>query len=570
MWLLSRLLCFANLVAFQGLVGVHVARAATTFKWPDPRLDFEEGLLYAEDPENFKPFSLLTAGCASRQSTTVAAQWLRIAYHDMSTHNITDGSGGLDASIALELDGAQNIGEGMVQSLLDFDGLRGPYVPLADIIAMGAVLAVASCGGPVIPYRAGRRDAKEAGPATVPEPQDSLESHIASFKNQGFTQEEMIALVACGHTFGGVRHDDFPLVVNVDVENGFGNFDGTSHGFDHIVVSEYLQGTTTNPLVVGANVTTRSDLRIFSSDKNATMKRLADPATFQSTCATLLERMINTVPKGVTLTEIIDPIENKARSALLFTKDGHYLLQTSLRRLTVNEGRTVKLFWKERTTEGSLCPSTGCTVLSSKTSTVIPTFLGELRGLKTLASYEFAANIPLNASVSKFWFEVDEQDGSSPTVVDNGGSGFVIDQDTVLFDPVRTTVELDSFRIAVVVSVKDSSTSSNASQVTIESFQSGTIDTVTLQLDTNHPPADGYRFFTGKVQAGATGIHVKAVIGGQNFTQYVGQTDLSRLLVRVPVASGALSIRFSVFSPCFHYICLVCIFLILNLPFTST
>ncbi|KAG6804789.1 hypothetical protein H0H93_006710, partial [Arthromyces matolae] len=70
---------------------------------------------------------------------------------------------------------------------------------------MGAVLGVASCGGPVIPYRAGRIDATQAGPATVPEPQQDLQTHIASFERQGFNQTEMIALVACGHTIGGVR-----------------------------------------------------------------------------------------------------------------------------------------------------------------------------------------------------------------------------------------------------------------------------------------------------------------------------------------------------------------------------
>ncbi|KAG6804791.1 hypothetical protein H0H93_006705, partial [Arthromyces matolae] len=70
---------------------------------------------------------------------------------------------------------------------------------------MGAVLGVASCGGPIIPYRAGRIDATQAGSATVPEPQQDLQTHIASFERQGFNQTEMIALVACGHTIGGVR-----------------------------------------------------------------------------------------------------------------------------------------------------------------------------------------------------------------------------------------------------------------------------------------------------------------------------------------------------------------------------
>ena len=35
---------------------------------------------------------------------------------------------------------------------------------------------------------------------------------------------------------------------------------------------EFVEGTTGNPLVVGANDTTNSDKRIFASDGNVTMK----------------------------------------------------------------------------------------------------------------------------------------------------------------------------------------------------------------------------------------------------------------------------------------------------------
>lgn len=102
---------------------------------------------------------------------------------------------------------------------------------MADIIALGAIFAVVGCGGPVIPYSAGRVDATSAGPPTVPEPQQDLASHIASFKRQGFNETEMIALVACGHTLGGVRQADFPLIVtnnSIDVDT----FD-TTPAFDN-------------------------------------------------------------------------------------------------------------------------------------------------------------------------------------------------------------------------------------------------------------------------------------------------------------------------------------------------
>lgn len=92
---------------------------------------------------------------------------------------------------------------------------------MADVIALGAVFAVVACGGPVIPFSAGRVDATEAGPPLVPQPQEPLASHIESFRRQGFNETEMIALVACGHTIGGVRQADFPLIVtntSIDVD----------------------------------------------------------------------------------------------------------------------------------------------------------------------------------------------------------------------------------------------------------------------------------------------------------------------------------------------------------------
>jgi hypothetical protein len=56
----------------------------------------------------------------------------------------------------------------------------------------------------------------------------------------------------------------------------------------------------------------RSDARIFASDGNVTMKALAkSPSLFASTCGTLLSRMLNTVPRSVKLTEVIEPLPVK-------------------------------------------------------------------------------------------------------------------------------------------------------------------------------------------------------------------------------------------------------------------
>jgi hypothetical protein len=53
-------------------------------------------------------------------------------------------------------------------------------------------------GGPEIAFRGGRVDAAEANPPGVPQPDQGLNAHIAAFARQGFTQTDMISLVACG------------------------------------------------------------------------------------------------------------------------------------------------------------------------------------------------------------------------------------------------------------------------------------------------------------------------------------------------------------------------------------
>ncbi|KAK7031107.1 hypothetical protein VNI00_013712 [Paramarasmius palmivorus] len=191
------------------LLGVGAVVAQTQFAnlhWPyDPTIEYLEGLLYESTA-----MSSLAANCVERNDTTVSAQWVRIGYHDMSTHNIHDGTGGLDASIRFELDRGENVGIGMRRSLEDFIALQRTYASMADLIAMGVVLAYPSCGAPFFPsYRAGRVDATSAGPPGVPEPQQDVQTHIEKFANQGFDQSEMIALIACGHAFGGVRKADF-------------------------------------------------------------------------------------------------------------------------------------------------------------------------------------------------------------------------------------------------------------------------------------------------------------------------------------------------------------------------
>jgi catalase (peroxidase I) len=101
------------------------------------------------------------------------------------------------------------------------------------LIALGATIAVVVTGGPLIPFSYGRIQATFPGFDNVPQPQEDLATHIEEFKLMGFTSTEMISLVACGHTIGGVRNPDFTIVPPAnDTFNGFEGFDTTFSTFD--------------------------------------------------------------------------------------------------------------------------------------------------------------------------------------------------------------------------------------------------------------------------------------------------------------------------------------------------
>ncbi|KAJ6449373.1 heme peroxidase [Mycena sanguinolenta] len=477
---------------------------AAVFNWPDPLLDTLDDHLYRPF---FSPASTFALNCNPRDNSTIAAQWLRLAYHDVATHNSTAGTGGMDASIVFEFTRPQPR-----INMLEFR---------ADVIAMGAVNAVIGCGGPVILYRGGRVDATEAGPATVPEPQQDLASHIASFQAQGFNQTEMIMLVACGHSLGDVRQVDFPLIVTEDVPTGIQTFASTL-GFDNTIVHEYLNGTTENVLVVGSNITTRSDLRIFSSDNNVTMQSLASSDTFNAVCADLIGRMIDMVPSTVTLTDAIEPIDYKVWNTLLFPQGGSLAFLATLRIIHTGANRTVTIFWKERT--GSFCPAQGCSIGTFQDTTDDASFLAQLKGVDSFDLHSFNASIDLATSISHFWFEVNDNDGSAPFIVDNHGANYTIDQDVLLFDPRRSSFTIGG--LFMVVGVKGPGSDTN---VTTRTTLSGTTDVpvtsseiATFTLDpSSWPPADGYTFYTSPINDLSLSNTIHATINGTAYSLWV-------------------------------------------------
>lgn len=113
--------------------------------------------------------------------------------------------------------------------------------------------------------------------------------------------------------------------------NGGSNFDTTRTEFDTKVVHEYIDwtGNKGGPLVTTDNVTTRSDLRLYESDGNATVQALYDSGDgLLGTCVDLMGRMINTVPAGVELGPPITPMEIRPIN-MTFDIDGQGSLEIS-------------------------------------------------------------------------------------------------------------------------------------------------------------------------------------------------------------------------------------------------
>lgn len=91
--------------------------------------------------------------------------------------------------------------------------------------------------------------------------------------------------------------------------DGADTFDSTPFVYENKVVQEYLsaEGKAGGPLVTTKNETFRSDFRIFNSDKNATIKAMSAPQAFQDTCFTIFEKMMDTVPRGMKLSDPVVP-----------------------------------------------------------------------------------------------------------------------------------------------------------------------------------------------------------------------------------------------------------------------
>ncbi|KAG7009839.1 WSC domain-containing protein [Physcia stellaris] len=459
----TALLCL-TLVMFDGAV------AAT---WPSS-IDELEDIMYLNTGYRARAFAAPVTPCsfsAEGSGRQAAAEYVRTAFHDMATGSVFFGTGGMDASIIFELGGGtgdqgDNIGPAFPSTLTKQAPFFSSKSSMADIIALGMYSAVRSCGGPAIPFRSGRVDATEAGPVGVPLPQNSLFTFQNQFSRMGFNATEMIQVVACGHTLGGVHSTNFPQIVPPGSSpQEVVHFDTTTQ-FDEKIASEYVAGTTKDPLVVGPakSVGRDSDYRVFNSDGNATISAMANPTTFQNTCKGLLQRMIDLVPKAVVLTDPILPYDVKPVALQLTLLGGGSNLQFTgeIRvRTTSRQVASVALIYKDR----SGASSCGACKITT-------TLKGNAAGFDdSFAFYGFSSQLPSTSSISGFNVVVTYTSGATETY-NNGGAGFPV-QDQIMLQSSQSC--LSSNKLTVVAAVRSTSGGPASLDLTLKVPRTGII-----------------------------------------------------------------------------------------------
>ncbi|KAL1862854.1 hypothetical protein Daus18300_008351 [Diaporthe australafricana] len=368
--------------------------------WPSPIDDLEE-IMYQHRIFKSRNFADTISPCSNEASgpgRQVAAEWLRVAFHDMATADVRTGMGGLDGSLQYQLDDGESKGPGFNSTFEFFSDYLSKRSSLSDLIALGVYASVRSCGGPVIPVRGGRVDAPGPGSMGVPQPEHSIEQFREQFSRMGFTNQEMIQVTACGHTIGGVHGTEFPELI----EEGEAPSDSTVAMFDEKVITEYLDSNTTNPLVVGPAVVQGkdSDSRIFGSDGNVTVKAMADPQSFQDVCRKVLQKMIEVVPTGVMLSEPIEPYMVKPVDLRLTLEQSarHLQLSGNIRvrttHLSAEEIAHMEIVYKNRYGDRE-CGPRSCLITA--------TILGSGYGLDdSFAFFPVDATIPVYTGISSF------------------------------------------------------------------------------------------------------------------------------------------------------------------------
>ncbi|KAI0517284.1 heme peroxidase [Xylaria bambusicola] len=494
-----------------------IRNAAAMFYYPNAQISQIEHILVDNWGAYASNFSSAITPCdryvtqigdaAVKSGRTTSAQWLRVLFHDFANSHVEEGLGGIDASIGFETYREENKGSAFNDSFTFWRPFVNEFIPMADLLAMGTVMSVGLCGnGTKIPFRPGRVDASSEDPNTgVPEPGTSLEETLRQFELNGFNQEDAIALTACGHTLGSTHHRGFPEVsdnstLSENNTNGGINFDSSRGIFDPLVVQEYIDGTGQRggPLVTSFNESSRSDLRLFESDGNATMKALyAQGEGFIGTCVDLLSRVINTVPAGVVLQDAVKPMAIKPVNVTWDIGDnGVPELSGRIRILEkTSQDRTITLMF-----------SNGYNEMLTMEEEIGTSIFGET---------QFAPFVIAHSKIDRSTSFTVDADGLN---TDNANNEFAI-QDSYLIIPSLSSV-IGGSSVKVTVAMRDDA--NNDTELS-----------VLATVPTAQPLTLGPKMVSAKIAL----ERIAATASGPNgFTLWEGSTDIDR-------PTGAVSVR---------------------------
>jgi hypothetical protein len=251
----------------------------------------------------------------------------------------------------------------------------------------------------------------------------------------------MIEVVACGHTIGGAHRPESPHLVPTgpDEYSNRVTFDTTPNNFDNVVVLQYLNDTTKNPLVVAPDDRFNSDKRIYMSDGNVTMHQLADKSTFQTSCRSILQKMIDTVPGDVVLTDPITPTDIKPYISSYARVGDETQLTGRIRiRTGPTSGRTASDL------EVTLLPKGPSNETLQPVLTDIPNG-GTSYGPdgEVFTWFEFSQNISSSAARA-FDIEVKSKGAGAATLYDNAGLGGYPLNANILWQDSSSCAEYDS------------------------------------------------------------------------------------------------------------------------------
>ncbi|KAH7419006.1 hypothetical protein BKA64DRAFT_633711 [Cadophora sp. MPI-SDFR-AT-0126] len=437
-----------------GLIAVFSGLGAAAPTWPSA-VDELEDVMFLNAGYKSKGFGGHVTPCSLSEfgvGRQTAAEWLRIGFHDMATTNVFfEPHGGIDSSIAWELNNGENLGPGFVSTLQTYSALYNSRLSVSDIIALGVYASVRACGGPVVPIRGGRIDATGAGPMGVPQPQNAQGTFVNQFARMGFNTVDMIQMTACGHAIGGVHSEFFPEIVPAGTApNGYALFDNTLE-FDNNIATRYISGPNTDPLSVGPSVaaTRNADTVVFTADKNVTIQAMTNPTTFNTVCSSILQRMIDTVAPTVNLSDPLAPYEVKPSGIQLtllsggaqITFSGDIRVRTTTR--PASSILNIQIVYKDRT------GGVGGTITTTTVS-------GTATGFDdSFTFYGFSANIPATTSISSFTVIVVGTGGLSTTYANNG-AGFPIQDSVIALAPQSC---LSGTNLTVVAAVRTGVTS---------------------------------------------------------------------------------------------------------------